>query len=75
MRPSQKPLSERLDEQAASGAKSAGSSREHREELMFCVLVGSVLDGWSKLDNCTGSIAEIRASDARLGEAAFAAMM
>jgi hypothetical protein len=32
-------------------------------ELMFCVLVGSVLDGWSKLDNCTGSIAEILASD------------
>jgi hypothetical protein len=30
---------------------------------MFCVLVGSVIDGWSKLDNCTGSIAEIRASD------------
>jgi hypothetical protein len=32
-------------------------------ELRFCVLVGSVIDGWSKLDNCTGSIAEIRASD------------
>jgi hypothetical protein len=32
-------------------------------ELMFCVLVGSVIDGWSRLDNCTGSIAEIRASD------------
>ena len=30
---------------------------------MFCVRVGSVIDGWSKLDNCTGSIAEIRASD------------
>jgi len=32
-------------------------------ELMFCVLVGSVIDGWSKLANCTGSMAEIRASD------------
>jgi hypothetical protein len=30
---------------------------------MSCVLVGSVLDGWSRLDNCTGSTAEIRASD------------
>src|SRR5260221_11691851 len=30
---------------------------------MFCVRVGSVIDGWSKLDNCTGSIAEILASD------------
>jgi hypothetical protein len=30
---------------------------------MFCVLVGSRIDGWSKPDNCTGSIIEIRASD------------
>jgi hypothetical protein len=30
---------------------------------MFCVLVDSVIDGWSRLDNCTGSIAEIRASE------------
>ncbi len=32
-------------------------------ELMFCVLVGSVMNGWLKLANRTGSIAEIRASD------------
>jgi hypothetical protein len=32
-------------------------------ELRFCVQVGSVIDGWSKLDKCTGSITEIRASD------------
>ena len=31
-------------------------------ELMFCVLVGSVMNGWLKLANRTGSIAEIRAS-------------
>jgi len=30
---------------------------------MFCVLVGSVMNGWFKLANRTGSIAEIRASD------------
>jgi hypothetical protein len=30
---------------------------------MFCVLVGSQIDGWSKPDNCTGSIVEARASD------------
>jgi|GraSoi_2013_80cm_1033760.scaffolds.fasta_scaffold29403_2 hypothetical protein len=44
-------------------------------ELRFCVLVGSVIDGWSKLDNCTGSIAEIRASDRESGQRAFASMM
>ena len=32
-------------------------------ELMFCVTVGSVINGCSELDNCTGSIAEARASD------------
>ena len=32
-------------------------------ELMFCVLVGSVMNGWRKLASRTGSIAEIRASD------------
>jgi hypothetical protein len=31
-------------------------------ELMFCVLVGSVMNGWLKPANRTGSIAEIRAS-------------
>ena len=30
---------------------------------MFCVLVGSVMNGWFKLANRTGSIAEMRASD------------
>jgi hypothetical protein len=30
---------------------------------MFCVLVGSVMNGWFKLANRTGSIAEIRTSD------------
>jgi len=32
-------------------------------ELMFCVRTGSVTNGWSKLHNCTGSAADIRASD------------
>jgi hypothetical protein len=32
-------------------------------ELMFCVRTGSVIDGSSKLYNCTGSTADIRASD------------
>jgi hypothetical protein len=32
-------------------------------ELMFCVVVGSIMNGWFKLANRTGSIAEIRASD------------
>jgi hypothetical protein len=32
-------------------------------EQMFCVLVGSVMNGWLNLANRTGSIAEIRASD------------
>jgi hypothetical protein len=32
-------------------------------ELMFCVLVGSVMNGWFKLANRTGSITEIRVSD------------
>jgi hypothetical protein len=30
---------------------------------MFCVRTGSVIDSWSKLYNCSGSIADIRASD------------
>jgi hypothetical protein len=30
---------------------------------MFCVFVGSVIKGWLKLANRTGSIAEVRASD------------
>ena len=30
---------------------------------MFCVLVGSVMNGWLNLANRTGSIAEIRTSD------------
>ena len=32
-------------------------------ELMFCVLVGSVMNGWLRLANRTGSNAETRASD------------
>jgi hypothetical protein len=32
-------------------------------ELMFWVTVGSVINGCSELDKCTGSVAEIRASD------------
>jgi hypothetical protein len=31
--------------------------------LMFCVRTGSVTNGWSKPHNCTGSTADIRASD------------
>jgi hypothetical protein len=32
-------------------------------ELMFCVLVGSVIVGCSRLANCTCSITGVRASD------------
>lgn len=32
-------------------------------ELMFCVRTGSVTNGWSKRHNCTGSTADIRASE------------
>jgi hypothetical protein len=40
---------------------------------MFWVLVGSVIDGWSRLDSCTGSTAETRASDraSRTGSLCF----
>jgi len=40
---------------------------------MFWVLVGSVIDGWSGLDSCTGSTAETRASDraSRTGSLCF----
>jgi hypothetical protein len=40
---------------------------------MFCVLVGSVMNGWFKLANRTGSIAEIRTSDraSRVGNFGF----
>jgi hypothetical protein len=30
---------------------------------MFCVLVGSVMNGWLNLANRTGSIVEVRVSD------------
>ena len=42
-------------------------------ELMLCVRTGSIIDGWSKLYNCTGSTAEIRTSDRefRTGDLSF----
>ncbi len=42
-------------------------------ELMFCVRTGSIIDGWSKLYNCTGSTADIRSSDreSRAGDPSF----
>jgi hypothetical protein len=30
---------------------------------MFCVRTGSVIDGWPKLYNCTGSTVAMRTSD------------
>ncbi len=42
-------------------------------ELIFCVRTGSVTNGWSKPHNCTGSTADIRASNrkSRIGGLSF----